>query len=330
MNIQTIYVEKSIADHPRTLRILSQLNSVHSIIECERYQEIFNPKAQNFRIQKQHPALILAHKNGKKVLPTPEGFGIGGQQNYYFSHMLNCLYDCRYCFLQGMYQSAHYVMFVNYEDFMSDITELSQQATAPYFFSGYDCDSLALEPVTHFLREFLPFFRQLTQAKLELRTKSTNVTELLKQPAFPNGIVAFSFTPQEISQAVEHKVPSVAKRLQALQKVAEHGWPIGLRFDPLIDHPEFKMIYKKLITDIFQVISPDCLHSISLGTLRFPEQMHQKIMKLYPQDELLASQLTTQKKLVSYPTALEESMLSWLHELLAPYVDSSLLFQCRA
>ena len=37
----------------------------------------------------------------KLVHPVPATYGIGGDENYYFSHMLNCLYDCRYCFLQG-------------------------------------------------------------------------------------------------------------------------------------------------------------------------------------------------------------------------------------
>ena len=31
--------------------------------------------------------------------------------------MYNCLFDCRYCFLQGMYNSSNFVIFVNYEDF---------------------------------------------------------------------------------------------------------------------------------------------------------------------------------------------------------------------
>ena len=87
------------------------------IILCDRYGEIFNPKSQNFRLQKQNPALILAQKHKGHVLPAPEGYGLGSEKNYYFSHMLNCVYDCRYCFLQGMYQSAHYVVFVNFEDF---------------------------------------------------------------------------------------------------------------------------------------------------------------------------------------------------------------------
>ena len=99
--IETIYVEEAVRNHPRTQQVLKRFpNAVK--IPCERYGEIFNRKAQNFRLQKERPALILAEKFDHFVLEVPEGYGIGGKRNFYFSHMLNCIYDCRYCFLQGM------------------------------------------------------------------------------------------------------------------------------------------------------------------------------------------------------------------------------------
>lgn len=181
--IDTLYIEASVADHPRTRRILARFPQVRRI-DCERYTEVFNRNAQNFRLQKIKPSLILASKHGQTVLPTPLGYGIGGQYNYYFSHMLNCVYDCRYCFLQGMYRSGHYVVFVNYEDFYQGIdTVMAQHPNQPvWFFSGYDCDSLALEPLSNFVGETLDFFRQRPQAQLELRTKSTQIRTLLKHP----------------------------------------------------------------------------------------------------------------------------------------------------
>ena len=59
--IETIYIEKDIADHPRTRQVCEQLPRARKI-HCERYTEVFNPKAQNFRLQKQAPALSLARK----------------------------------------------------------------------------------------------------------------------------------------------------------------------------------------------------------------------------------------------------------------------------
>lgn len=328
--MKTVYVEKDINNHPRTIRILNQVAANAHIIECDHYKEVFNPQSQNFRIQKENSALILAQKKGKKVLPTPQGFGIGGQNNYYFSHMMNCVYDCRYCFLQGMYSSANYVVFVNYEDFMEEINFIAKvnDGLPNYFFSGYDCDSLAFEPVTHFLQEFLPFFHTMENAVLELRTKSVRINELLKQQAFAHGVVGFSFTPHEISIEVEHKVPSVAKRLLAMKKVAEQGWPIGLRFDPLIYHPNFKIYYQALLVDIFKYVDASCVHSISFGPLRFPEKMYQKIVKLYPNDKLLSQPLLKQNKIISYPKEIEDSLKKWLRELIKQYVRDAVVFAC--
>ena len=94
------------------------------IIYIHKYSEIFNKKKQSFRLQKKDPLLILAKKNNNFVLKAPEGFGIGASKNYYFSHMYNCIYDCKYCFLQGLYSSANYLVFVNYEDFLNQIKNL--------------------------------------------------------------------------------------------------------------------------------------------------------------------------------------------------------------
>ena len=61
--IDTIYIEREVLDHPRVKSILERFTNAH-IIECDRYGEVFNLKGQNFRLQKQKPALILAKKYG--------------------------------------------------------------------------------------------------------------------------------------------------------------------------------------------------------------------------------------------------------------------------
>ena len=120
--IETIFFEEQIANHPTTERIRKALPR-SSWVPIERYQELFNKRHQNFRLQKKNPALILAKKHSNFVLPVPSGFGMDSHKNFYFSHMYNCLYDCKYCFLQGLYSSANFVLFVNYEDFFHSISE---------------------------------------------------------------------------------------------------------------------------------------------------------------------------------------------------------------
>lgn len=327
--IETIYIEENILQHPRVIDIVARFPQAR-IITCGRYGEVFNPKAQNFRLQKQQPALILAEKYKNFALPAPAGYGIGAKRNYYFSHMLNCLYDCRYCFLQGMYQSANYVLFVNYEDFQDDIRQLCAKSPAEdlHFFSGYDCDSLALEPVTGFAEQFLPFFAEIPNAWLELRTKSTQVRSLLNREPLPRCIVAFSLSPDEIAKKVEDKAPSVERRLDALCKLQEQGWQIGLRFDPLIYQAGYQQQYLQLFEQVFSRIKLNQLHSVSLGVFRLPENFFKKVHKLYPEEKLFASPLVSQQGMMSYKQELEQEMMQYCSELLLGYIPEAKFFPC--
>ena len=328
--IEQIYIEEAVLEHPRTQAIMRRFPNA-SVTTCARYGEIFNRRAQNFRLQKLQPALILAQKFSNHVLPSPPEYALGGDLNYYFSHALNCVYDCRYCFLQGMYRSAHYVIFVNYEDFFESITDKIRAAdnASAHFFSGYDCDSLALEPVTGFVKEFLPLFREHPQALLELRTKSTQIRSLLEQKAIPNCVVAFSLTPTEVAAAIEHKAPPVSKRLQALQRLQARGWRIGLRFDPLICQEGAPEQYEKLFAQVFSNIDPALLHSVSLGSFRLPKPYYRTLTRLYPDEPLLAAPLEeTAQGMVTYREATRAGLLAFCTDALLKHIPAHKFFPC--
>ena len=326
--IEIIYFEESISEHPRTLGIFERFPQA-TRVPCSNYQEVFNPHGQNFRLQKKKPSLILAQKEGNFALPIPESYGVGGKTNYYFSHMLNCLYDCRYCFLQGMYSSANYVLFVNYEDFLKDIVQKTSESPEPaWFFSGYDCDSLALDSISQFSSFFLPHFSKLSNSYLELRTKSVNIKPLLKSEAVPNIITAFSFTPQEISEQIEKGVPSVNSRIEAMKKLTSHGWQIGLRIDPIIDCSNFTDRYTNLFQNIFSNIPEEQIHSVSLGAFRMPSTFFKKIEKLYPEEKLFAGPFQKQGNSISYKKELERERKDTCINLLKKYTSVQKIFSC--
>ncbi|MEM7603598.1 MAG: spore photoproduct lyase family protein, partial [Verrucomicrobiota bacterium] len=324
----TIYVERAIRRHPRAIEILERFSSA-TVIECDRYGEVFNRRAQNFRLQKQRPALILAEKSGRKVLPTPPGYTIGRSDNRYFSHMLNCLYDCRYCFLQGMYQSAHYVLFVNWEEFEQEIdSELAISEDEVCFFSGYDCDSLAMESITGFAEHFVPFFSNRPEAWIELRTKSLNTRVLEQNDPVPNVVMAYTLTPAEIAIEIEHGAPSFEKRLNRVRSLTQQGWMVGLRLDPLIPWPGFSGIYREMVERVFREVNSEKIHSVTLGPMRFPKAMHDRIIKLYPEDRLFAlEEMTLRDGQMSYPSAIEEELVSTVVSALAKHLPDSKIFR---
>lgn len=313
---------------PRTKNILAKYPNARQVL-IDRYTEVFNAPAQNFRTQKNNPALILAHKHGKHVLPTPPGYHIGGDNNYYFSHMLNCIYDCRYCFLQGMYRSANYVVFVNYEEFFEDIKIQSELHDKPsWYFSGYDCDSLALEPMTHFIEACLDAFATMPKAMLEIRTKSTQIRNLLARPAIDNCVIAYSLSPSAIVSEEEHKTPSLAKRIAALKSLQDNGWKIGLRFDPLLKADNFEQLYSELFEQVFKELNISAIHSVSLGPFRLPKPFFKKMIRLYPESRLLAADMSMRDNMLSYDVQTESQLLSYCESQLQNYIQPEQYFPC--
>ena len=329
--IETIYIENQIRQHRRTHEILSKFKKKIDIVYCDHYGEIFNIKSQNFRIQKKKPALVLAKKEGKKLHNIPKSFSIGGKKNYYFSHMLNCIYDCEYCFLQGKHMSAHYLLFVNYEDFFIEIEKKIKQNRfeKSYFFSGYDCDSLAFDGVTNFVESFLPIFEKNKNGVLEIRTKSIQIQKILKHKPIDNCIIAFSFTPKNVSKLIEHKVPLVKKRIDSMKKLAENGWKIGLRFDPIIPTCNFAKIYENLFKNIASNVPEENIHSISFGMMRFPKKMFKKMIKEYPNKKITSLNFKNNNGIYSYSKETQKKLENIIVGKLEKYMKNIPIYNCK-
>jgi spore photoproduct lyase len=323
-----IYIEEEVAQSERVKNILASYDAVPHIY-CQRYGEVFNRKSQSFRAQKAAPALILARKHGNFVLPSPEGYGFDNNPSYYFSHMLNCIYDCRYCFLQGMYRSANYVLFVNYEDFERSLLDVVKKNDGPsVFYSGYDCDSLALEPVSRFGEYFLPFFAANPRAVLEVRTKSTQIRSFLESEPLDNCVIAMSFSPQSASEKWENRVPSIAKRIEALCKLQQAGWKIALRFEPIISANDTVTSYTELFRQIFSKLDGDQIHSASTGLFRMPVDFHKNIVKQYPDEELFSRKTEVKDGMLALKVVDEESQLEKIERSLKEFISVDQYYHC--
>ena len=290
--IETFYIEKELLENKHVKQLTNRFAKAHQIV-CENYREVFNRKGQNFRLQKHKPSFILAKKYGELLHPIPPSFSIGAKHNYYFSHFLNCPYDCNYCYLQAMLPSAHYVFFVNFDQFQEAIQKKVDEVGLDTitFYSGYDGDSLAMEPITHFCEEFLPFFATLPPtAELEIRTKSVLTTPFMKTEPVPNVIIAYTLNPDPIARKFETNAPLVKARIDALCRVAERGWKIGLRFDPILDVVGSENLYTDFFTDLFRKIPHESIHSITLGTFRLPKAMQKTMAQLQRKDGLVISE----------------------------------------
>jgi spore photoproduct lyase len=328
--IDTIYLERAVADHPRAEKIMARFPRADRVV-CERYGELFNRRGQSFRLQKRRPALILARKIDNHVLPAVPGYGIGEGESFIFSHMLNCVYDCRYCYLRGTHLSASYLVFVNYEDFAASIREQSGRTPDRpcTFFSGFGCDSLALEAVTGFVDHFLPWFGAIDNARLELRTKSVNVQPLLQRDVSPRVVVAFSLAPEAVAGILERGAPPPSRRIDAMARLADRGWPVGVRFDPMIWGEGFAEAYRELFDDVFTRVSADRIHSVSYGGLRFPGEVFDRMVRLYPDEKLLARKLQRNGGTVCYDAKVRQELDRFCEKELLRWIPRQRLFNCE-
>jgi spore photoproduct lyase len=231
-----------------------------------------------------------------------------------------------------MFSSANYVIFVNFEDFDTSIKNVINKNinSKTTFFSGYDCDSLALENVTGFAKHILPLFQQYPEVDIEFRTKSIQREPFMSIEPMKNVIMAYSLMPDLMSSSLDNKVPSISKRIQVISDLALRGWKIGLRFDPLIHGEDWKSLYENLLEKVYNSIPLESIHSVSVGPLRFPKKMFKDILKLYPEEPLFTSPLASSKGVISYDEKIEEEMSSFCKTLTLKYLDNSQIFRCYA
>ena len=112
-NFSHIYLEKGAEEYSLTKLALDKF-SKSKIIIIDHYKDFFNRSNQDFQVQKLSMNLILAKKSSPFLYPASEMVQEFGTPNvFYNTPILNCLYNCDYCFLQGMYNSGNMVLFVN-------------------------------------------------------------------------------------------------------------------------------------------------------------------------------------------------------------------------
>ena len=116
-----LYIEEEAYGYSLSKTILRKFSN-SSIIDIKHYKDVFNRSGQDFQTQKKSMKLILAKKTPPFLYPVTDmvqGHHMPGF--FYTTPMLNCLYNCEYCFLQGMYPSGNIVLFVNQDDFQKAV-----------------------------------------------------------------------------------------------------------------------------------------------------------------------------------------------------------------
>jgi spore photoproduct lyase len=314
-----LYIENQAFDFPDT-DIVRKKFPQSEIVSIRDYRELFNRHQQHFRRQKRSMKLLLAVKDSPFIY-SGSGFApdFGHPHFYYNALMLNCVYDCDYCYLQGMFASANIVLFVNHESFFSAADSVLEDKGSLYLCISYDTDLLAFENIIPNCKRWLEWAAHRPRATIELRTKSANFSALEDIEATGNVILAWTLSPASIVRTYEKKTPPLEARLAAITNAIEAGWNVRLCFDPMLRVSRWRESYSELISTVFTTLPGDSLYDISIGVFRMNQDYLDNIQSLRDDSDILFSPFAKQDRSISYPANDARKMTDYLSTLISRY-----------
>jgi spore photoproduct lyase len=316
-----IYIEKEALNYSLTNEITSKL-SKSKIVYIDNYNEIFSRKNQNPFLQKLSLSLILAVNKGDfiyKGSPLCHDFE---QQNFYYTNFIvNCLFDCDYCYLKGMNFSSHILFFVNLSDYFHELSRLLSEEGKLYLSISYDSDILLFEGIYPFLKEWIEFAKANPLITIEIRTKTTNYKKFLNYSPLENLIITWSISPQEVIAKYEKNTPSLERRLIAISKLLQKGWKINLALDPILYIGEdWREKYREFLNSISENINLKKINAITLGVFRMPSDYLKRFKKFF-KSPIAFFPYDTVNGVSSYHEELKSKMIEFVSSELEKIYD---------
>lgn len=276
---RAIYIEKSVKDtdwvegftryFPNAEKtVIENLKDGFSRISATDDIAMYNARRDN--------VFLVRNKNTfVKVCPCSEGCVRCG---YWILNLgFGCPIDCSYCYLQ-MYSNAPGILIpANIEDYYEHILEFDRKAfRRTRIGTGEFADSLALDKYTGYSSALIPFFSKTRNLVLELKTKSADIDNVLREDPHENVVIAWSMNTREMAERYEKGGATVGDRIYAAKRAASRGYKVGFHFDPLIYHKGWEDAYRGVLEEIFshEEIKRNTAW-ISLGTLRYTPGLKQ-------------------------------------------------------
>jgi spore photoproduct lyase len=256
--------------------------------------------------------------------------------NYHIvSYAWNCHFQCTYCVLQAYLGSEALVVCTNFDDLLCEVKETLQQFPDQTFRIGTGelADSLALDSITCYSRQMVPFFAAMPNGILELKTKSDQIANLRDLDHGGHTVISWSMNSKRICRTEEFKAAAFEERLAAALQCQKWGYKLGFHFDPIIYYEGWEPEYREAIQEIFSVIDPDRIAWISLGALRFTPHLRDMVRKRFPKSQVPYGEFVPghHGKLRYFRPIREEmyrKMNSWIHDA-APKVFVYLCMENR-
>ncbi|MDD5585169.1 MAG: radical SAM protein [Candidatus Omnitrophica bacterium] len=312
-----IFVEEAVKNSPLLLNFTAKFPTI-PVTPLAHYSDYL--KSNKFTLKDlKKPLVFIVKEKWDFIKPCPCTKGHLGCGYWIFNTGFGCPFDCSYCFLQHYANFPGMILPANLNDFFDtfNASGLNTLKTPVRIGTGEFCDSLALDEITGYTKELVPFFKN-KNVLFELKTKSDRIANLLEMPAASNIVISWSLNPETMVEKEEPGTATLKERLAAAKKMQQKGFRIGFHFDPIIHSQNWRRLYQQTISELYAHVKPG-LAWISLGTLRCHRQLKTNAQLRFPDSDIFYGELFLgDDKKLRYPQFLRKeiysSMIAWIRE----------------
>lgn len=284
--IDRLYINNEVKDDPLTAR-LKRVYSNASVIVGDETE--LKQACAKLTFHDGKKSILLTRSKGKVLKACP------GMEEPYLccrlqvaSPISNCPMYCSYCFLQSYLNNPVTTVYTNLEVLRDEFMNLSLAEPKRLFriTTGELSDSLALDKETNFASRLIEYVNNLSNAVLELKTKTDFIEHLLNLNHCSRIVLSWSLNTRRIASGEEYLSASIEDRVKAAQQGAAAGYLLGFHFDPVVWYPSWEVEYEDIVKFLFSRIPSKQVAWVSIGALRFAPGMVDEMKRFFPKSKL--------------------------------------------
>lgn len=249
---QAIYFEKGIENYELGKQLMKKYKEVPNI-EIENHnniEEMRNKQNKEFANMKRN--LIIGIRKTHKFV-----------ENHKTSDFLvpytssGCTASCLYCYLVCNYNKCAYLrLFVNREQMVDKIIKTAEKADENLNFEiGSNSDLILENSITNNLVWTIDNFKNTSKGTLTFPTKFDMVDDILNLDHRGKIIIRMSVNPEFIINRVEFGTSRLEGRIEAINKLKDAGYKIGILIAPVIFVDNWQELYLELIQRLYSELS---------------------------------------------------------------------------
>ena len=247
-----IYYEEKVKEYELGKELLEKYKDVPEFL-IENHNNIEEMrKKENKEFPRMKRNLILGIRKTHKFVPNNK------ISNYLVPYTSSgCIAMCLYCYLVCNYNKCAYLrIFVNREEMLNKIIKTANESEQELVFEiGSNSDLILENIVTGNLKWTIENFRKAEKGYITFPTKFNMVDDILDVQGKERVIIRMSVNPKEIIQKVELGTSPLEKRVEAINKLQEAGYKVGILIAPVIFVENWEKLYEELVIYLEQNLS---------------------------------------------------------------------------